>query len=92
MSTKSSEFLQRADAHIALANEQLNDKITKGEVSASFMYGAARFNAWMASTSFDSAQELEAEQEKIIEYFLDQYKLALQEHIKNHIDFFDFSQ
>ena len=90
MDTKNSGFLKRADAHIALANEQLGEEITQGEISASFMYGAARFNAWMASSSFESAQDLADEKEKIIEYFVNEYKLALEEHLKNHIENFDF--
>ena len=89
MSTKNNLFLKRADAHIALANEQLEEEITQGEVSASFMYGAARFNAWMAASSFESAQNLADEKEKIIEYFVNEYKLALEEHLKNHIENFD---
>ncbi len=85
-------FLIRADQHIALANEQLDENTTQGEVSASLMYAAARFNAWMASTSFESKEAMEAEKEKIIEYFTEQYKLALGENIDNHIENYDFSQ
>jgi len=91
MSIKNSEFLKRADAHIALANEQLGEDIKQGEVSASFMYGAARFNAWMAAASVETAQDLENDKDKIVEYFTNEYKLALEEHLKNHIEFFDFS-
>ena len=88
MNTNDNGFLKRADALIALANEQLNEETTQGEVSASFMYGAARFNAWMASSSFDTKADLTAEKEKIVEYFLAEYKLALEEHLKNHIENF----
>jgi len=88
MSTNDNGFLKRADALIALANSQLDEEITQGEVSASFMYGAARFNAWMASSSFDTEADLASEKEKIVEYFLAEYKLALEEHLKNHIENF----
>lgn len=91
MDTNNNGYLKRADAHIALANEQLEQNITQGEVSASFMYGAARFNAWMAASSLESAQDLSDEKEKIIEYFMSEYKLALEEHLKNHIENFEFT-
>ena len=90
MDEKKNGFLQRADAQIALANEQLNEEVTMGEVSASFTYGAARFNTWMAASSIESAAELEKEKDKIVDYFLGEYKLALEEHLKNHIENFDF--
>lgn len=91
MNEKKNAFLQRADAHIALANEQLSNEVTQGEVSASFTYGAARFNAWMAASSVESAQDLSNDKEEIVAYFLNEYKLALEEHLKNHLEHFDFS-
>ena len=91
MNENNNGFLKRADAHIALANEQLSQDITQGEVSASFMYGAARFNAWMAASSVESAESLAKDKDEIVEYFLKEYKTALEEHLKNHIESFDFS-
>ncbi len=84
-------FLKRADAHINLANEQLSQDLTQGEVSASFSYGAARFNAWMAASSVESAESLAKDKDEIVSYFLGEYKLALEEHLKNHIENFEFS-
>lgn len=92
MSEKNNGFLKRADAHIAFANEQLNQDLTQGEISASFMYGSARFSAWMAASSFETAEDMKAEKEKVMEYFIQEYKLALEEHLDNHIKSFDFSQ
>lgn len=91
MDENNNGFLKRADAFIALANEQLNQKLTQGEISASFMYGSARFSAWMAATSFESSEDMKAEKAKIVEYFIKEYKLALEEHLDNHIENFDFS-
>ena len=88
---KNNGFLKRADAHINLANEQLTDGLTQGEISASFMYGASRFNAWMAATSFESAEDMKAEKAKVVEYFMNEYKLALEEHIDNHVASFQFT-
>ena len=90
MATKNNGFLKRADEHIALANEQINEELTQGDVSASFMYGAARFNAWIAACSFESSQDMAAEKEKISEYFVNEYKLALEEHLNHHIEHFEF--
>ena len=83
-------FLKRADAHIELANSQMSQEITQGEVSASFMYGAARFNAWMAACNFENKEDMLAERGKILEYFVKEYQLALEEHIDHHIENFDF--
>lgn len=92
MNDRNNGFLKRADAHIALANEQLDQGLTQGDISASFMYGSARFSAWMAASSFETAEDMKAEKEKIVEYFMKEYKLALEEHIDNHIENFNFSQ
>lgn len=85
-------FLKRADEHIGLANEQMVEGLTAGDVSASFMYGAARFNSWIAATSFETREDMIEEKEKAMEYFMNEYKLALEEHMTNHIDNYDFSQ
>ncbi len=85
------KFLKRADAHIALANEQLSNEVSQGDVSASFMYGTARFNAWIAACSFESADEMAREKEEIMNYFIKKYKEALEEHVNHHIEHFDFS-
>ena len=92
MSDKNNGFLIRADEHIDLANKQLSDEVTQGEVSASFMYAASRFNAWMAATSFETADDMKAEKEKVVEYFMKEYKLSLEEHIDNHIESYTFTK
>ena len=92
MAEKNNGFLKRADEHIALANEQLNEDVKQGEVSASLMYAAARFNAWMAATSFATAEDMALEKGKIVEYFLNQYELALKEHIDFHVQNYDFGE
>ncbi len=92
MSNKNNGFLKRADAHIALANEQINEEVSQGDVSASFMYGNARFNSWIAACSFESKEDMAEAKDEVIEYFLKEYKLALEEHLTHHVDHFDFSQ
>jgi len=85
------EFVRRADEHIQTANAQINEYVTPGEVSASFMYGVARFNAWLAAREYKSAEDFKAEKEKAMEYFISEYKKMLEEHIDNHIQNFDFN-
>jgi hypothetical protein len=92
MEDKNNGFLKRADAHIALANEQMVDGLKAGDISASFMYGAARFNAWIAASSFETREDMIEEKEKAIEYFLGEYKKALTEHIDHHAEHYDFTQ
>lgn len=92
MSEKTNEFLQRADAQIAIANQQLEQGLTLGEVSASYLYGSVRFSTYMACTSFDTAENMLAEKDEIIDYFMKEYKLALEEHLNNHAVTHDFTQ
>lgn len=92
MSEKTNEFLKRADEHIEIANKQLNTNLTMGEVSASFMYGSARFSTWMAASSFESAEDMKEAKQEVIDYFVKEYKLALEEHINNHLVTFNFSE
>lgn len=84
-------FVKRADAHIALANDQISEEVTPGEVSSAFMYGMARFNAWIAACSYESAEDMAASKEEAIEYFVEEYKKSLSQHIDSHIENFDFS-
>ena len=91
MTDKEKEFLARADAHIFLANDQIKQDVTPGEVSSSFLYGAARFSAWIAACAYESSQDMAANKEEAIDYFVQKYKSMLEEHLDNHIEKFDFS-
>ena len=92
MSEDKQGFLKRADKHIFLANEQMTEDTSPNEVSASFMFGLARFNAWFAAREYDSAEGLAAEKEQTVDYFVKEYKQMLEQHIDEHIRDFDFSQ
>ena len=82
------DFFARADAHIDLANEQLQ-KASRGKVSAAFLYGASRFNAWVAACSCGSGDELRETRDEIVEYFLQQYRGKLVENLDDYIRNFD---
>ena len=81
-------FYRRADAHIDLANEQVAD-ISRGKVSASFMYAVARFNSWVTACKADSAEDLRAGKEESVEYFVSQYRAMLSENLDDYIEHFD---
>ena len=51
------DFWDRADSFIDLANSYC-EKVGRGQVSASLLYAAARFNASVVACSASSADEL----------------------------------
>ena len=81
-------FYARADSHINLANEQLKE-VGAGKVSASMMFAASRFNAWRSATGFDTAEEMKAERERTIAYFVAEYEKCLAENLDDYIENFD---
>lgn len=76
-------FYDRADAHIDLSNEQLEDA-GPGKVSASMMYATARFNAWITAHGHESAEDLAAARQETVDYFVDQYRQMLEEHLDDY--------
>ena len=81
-------FFDRADSHIHLANEH-SSKVGRGKVSASLMYGSARFQAWNAACWADDAASLKADRQETLEYFVDQYRAMLEENLDDYIEKFD---
>ena len=77
-------FYDRADAVIALANAQCGE-VTRGKVSASTMYGTARFNAWVAARGHESAAGLEADKSEVLDYFVAEYRSMLEEHLDDYV-------
>lgn len=82
------DFIARADAHINLANSHLPNR-EPGRVTASFMYGSSRFNAWISATGFSSAQEMQAQRDETLDYFVTQYREMLEENLDDYIENFD---
>lgn len=81
------KFYERADAHIHLSNDQLADE-KGGKVSASMMYATARFNAWISACGFSKAEDMKDAREKTIAYFVEQYRLMLEENLDDYISNF----
>ena len=82
------KFFDRADAHIHLSNDHLADA-TAGKVSASMMYGCARFNAWISASGFQSGEEMAAKRAETIEYFVTGYRQMLEANLDEYIANFD---
>jgi hypothetical protein len=82
------KFFERADAHIHLSNDQLKN-ITPGKVSASMMYATSRFNTWWTACGFSSASDMAARRDENIEYFMQQYRMMLEENMDDYIENFD---
>ena len=82
------QFFKRADAHIHTANEQL-DETDRGKVSASMMYATARFNAWISACTSQTGDELLSAKSDILEYFVEQYRQMLEEHLDDYAQNFD---
>ncbi len=83
------EFYERADAHIHLSNDQMNEKVTLGKVSASNMYATARFNAWVSACGWASGQEMADAKQETLEYFVAEYRKMLDENLSDYIENFD---
>ena len=83
------KFYERADAHIALANGHINANIHPGMVSNSLMFGAARFNAWVAAAGFTNGEDMKKEKEDILKFFTEQYRLMLAENLENYAENYD---
>ncbi len=83
------KFYERADAHISLANSHINSNIHPGMVSNSFMYGASRFNAWVAAAGFTNGEDMKKEKKEILDFFTNQYRLMLEENLDNYAENYD---
>ena len=81
-------FWRVADTFIGVANEQAAE-IDRGVVSAGFSYGAARFNTFVIASQCGNKDAFEAEKAAAIDYFVNQYRMALTEHIADYTANFD---
>lgn len=82
------KFYARADAHILLSNEQLAE-VSRGKVSASMLYGTARFNAWLSATGFESGEEMQQARAETLKYFVTEYEKMLAENLDDYIQHFE---
>lgn len=81
-------FWRVADAFIANANQHATSE-EPGTVSAAFMYSAARFNSFVIASQCGTKEALENEKSAAIDYFVNQFKLALTENVDDYLANFD---
>ncbi|ASF15509.1 DUF3144 domain-containing protein [Shewanella xiamenensis] len=90
MSDNQNAFYARATELIKLANQQnQNTEIQTGEVSASFMWALARYNAWFGSTSFENKEQMQAKKQEMMDYYMERYKEMLDANLEDYIENFD---
>lgn len=83
------QFYKRADGHIQLANKHLDEQKSSEMVNSSFLYAAARFNAWISAAGLTSQAEMALKREELIGYFTDQYRAMLEENLDDYITNYD---
>lgn len=81
-------FYERANAHINLSNDQLQQDI-HGKVSASMMFAAARFSTSLTASGYTSSAEMAAHRNANIDYFVREFRLALEENMDDYIQNFE---
>jgi hypothetical protein len=78
------QYWDLADSFIQLANTHLNEA-KPSKVSASALFAASRFNAFVITAATESKEQLIAEKEAAIAYFLGQYETMLRENLDEHL-------
>jgi hypothetical protein len=82
------QFWDLADSFIQLANTHLNE-VKPSKVSDSALFAASRFNAFVITAATESKEQLIAEKESAIAYFLEQYEKMLRENLDEHLTRYD---
>jgi len=81
-------FWKLTDKFIGFANEQAeNNEI--GVVNSSLLFASARFNTFLIATQCGNKEAFETEKVAALEYFVNQYKIALTEHMADYQAKFD---
>ena len=83
------DFWKRADAHVVLANNQLDKAVDAGQVCASILYAAARFNAFATSSQAPDLATLKAARSDAVKYYTEQFKRMFEDNIDEQIANFD---
>ncbi|HEY6530264.1 MAG TPA: DUF3144 domain-containing protein [Cellvibrionaceae bacterium] len=81
-------FFNRADAHIFLSNDQL-DNMHKEGVAASMLYASARFTAWLMAGSFANGDLMQESKASALEFFTERFRDMLNQNIDDYIANFD---
>lgn len=79
------QFWELADSFIQLANKHMETE-PPSRVSATLLYAASRFTAFVVTAGTKNREELSAEKEAAIAYSLEQYEEMLRENLDDHLD------
>lgn len=82
------DFYARADQHINLSNDQLQNE-SAGKVSASMMYAVARFNTWLSARGWNNAEEMRSAKMETLDYFIEEFRKMLSENFDDYTENFD---
>jgi hypothetical protein len=82
------QFYELADAYIALANTRMGE-VKPAKVSATLLFAASRFNAFVISASAENKAQMLLEKEAAIAYFMQEYEKNLRENIDEHLARYD---
>ena len=82
------DFFKRTDAFINVAND-LSKEHDLGKVSASLLYAAARFNAYIVASSAEDKAAADRNKVEAIEYFTEQYRSMLIANMDDYIEKYD---
>jgi len=83
------QFFKRVDTLIGLANGYVKAQAHPAFVNNSFMFASARFNAWVAAAGYQNSEEMAKEKEEMLNFFVNQYKLMLEENLNDYIKNYD---
>lgn len=81
-------FYKRADAHIALANEEVAEA-SHEMVNASMMFASARFSAFLSARGFKSGEAMATQRDETVEYFVAGFRQMLEGNLDAYIKNFD---
>lgn len=81
------QFITMADGFIDLANKQCEGS-KNALVNASFLYGAARFSAFMTASGAQSKESYLAELDKAVDYYTQEFSKMLKEHMEQYVSVF----
>ena len=85
--SENKQFINMADGFIDLANKQCEGN-QNALVNASFLYGAARFSAFMTASGAKSKESYTNEMDNAVEYYTQEFSKMLKEHMQQYVTVF----
>lgn len=76
-------YRQMADSFISVANQHAEQQ-NKFMVSSAFLYGSARFSAFVTAVQAQELETYEAEREEAVEYFVSEFRRMLNENLDDY--------